>query len=110
MNRPSGSASNACPAACSSEQSRIARARIAARLSSSVGTAIGMARSELVPRLLELDDPLMLVDLRDGGLAAPLRRVGGHLPFLDASLAIDLAFEQDVAGAQAHQPGHHLVG
>ena len=43
-------------------------------------------------------------------MAATLKRVFRHLPFLDAALTVDLNLAQDVAGAQAGQLPHQRVG
>ena len=61
-------------------------------------------------KMADYPPEVVVIDHNLFSLTTPLRRVGGHLPFLDASLAVGLAFEQDVAGPQPHQPGHQLVG
>ncbi len=70
-------------------------------------------RSGLVPGLLDGDDVLFLdaaAALRTVGIVTAIRRVVGHLPFRDATLAVDLDVVQDVAGAEADQAGDHRLG
>ena len=70
-----------------------------------------MALAIVIPGLLDLVDRLLdLDDLGSLVIAATLKRVVGHLPFLDAVLAVEMAFEKDITGAQPDQLTHQLVG